>query len=75
MVMKPSWLIVIQKQYLQILILQIDSILNHVTLEDVLAIVEIEKPEGVIVHYGGQTPLKLAQALEANGVHYYWYLS
>ncbi|MBA2657096.1 MAG: carbamoyl-phosphate synthase large subunit [Tatlockia sp.] len=39
-----------------------------VTLEDVLAIVALEQPEGVIVHYGGQTPLKLARALEANGV-------
>ena len=39
-----------------------------VTLEDVLEIVELEKPKGVIVHYGGQTPLKLARALEANGV-------
>ena len=39
-----------------------------VTLEDVLAIVAVEKPTGVIVHYGGQTPLKLARALEANGV-------
>ncbi|KTD44260.1 carbamoyl-phosphate synthase large subunit [Legionella parisiensis] len=39
-----------------------------VTLEDVLGIVDVEKPEGVIVHYGGQTPLKLARALEANGV-------
>ncbi|WP_434777730.1 carbamoyl-phosphate synthase large subunit [Neisseria sp. Ec49-e6-T10] len=38
------------------------------TLEDVLEIVHIEKPKGVIVHYGGQTPLKLAKALEANGV-------
>jgi len=38
------------------------------TLEDVLEIVEIEQPKGVIVQYGGQTPLKLAQALEANGV-------
>ncbi len=38
------------------------------TLEDVLEIVRIEKPEGVIVQYGGQTPLKLARALEANGV-------
>ena len=38
------------------------------TLEDVLEIVELEKPEGVIVQYGGQTPLKLAKALEANGV-------
>jgi carbamoyl-phosphate synthase large subunit len=38
------------------------------TLEDVLEIVEKEKPIGVIVQYGGQTPLKLAKALEANGV-------
>ena len=38
------------------------------TLEDVLEIVELEKPRGVIVQYGGQTPLKLAKALEANGV-------
>src|SRR5574343_11186 len=38
------------------------------TLEDVLEICAIEKPEGVIVQYGGQTPLKLALALEANGV-------
>ena len=38
------------------------------TLEDVLEIVELEKPFGVIVHYGGQTPLKLARDLEANGV-------
>ena len=38
------------------------------TLEDVLEIVDKEKPAGVIVQYGGQTPLKLAKALEANGV-------
>ena len=38
------------------------------TLEDVLEIVRIERPEGVIVQYGGQTPLKLARALEAHGV-------
>ncbi len=38
------------------------------TLEDVLEIVAVEKPFGVIVQYGGQTPLKLARALEANGV-------
>jgi carbamoyl-phosphate synthase large subunit len=38
------------------------------TLEDVLEVVDKEKPEGVIVQYGGQTPLKLARALEANGV-------
>ena len=38
------------------------------TLEDVLAIVEVEKPEGVIVQFGGQTPLKLAQGLADAGV-------
>ena len=38
------------------------------TLEDVLEIVEVEQPRGVIVQYGGQTPLKLARALEAAGV-------
>jgi len=38
------------------------------TLEDVLEIVEKEQPEGVIVQYGGQTPLKLARPLEAAGV-------
>ena len=39
-----------------------------VTLEDVLEIVRVEKPKGVIVQFGGQTPLKLARALEAEGV-------
>jgi carbamoyl-phosphate synthase large subunit len=38
------------------------------TLEDVLEIVEVEKPKGVIVQYGGQTPLKLAAGLYAAGV-------
>ncbi|MGA7949123.1 MAG: carbamoyl-phosphate synthase large subunit [Thiobacillaceae bacterium] len=38
------------------------------TLEDVLEIVRVEKPDGVIVQYGGQTPLKLARDLEKNGV-------
>ena len=41
---------------------------ESVTLEDVLEIVALEKPVGVIVQFGGQTPLKLAQALEAEGV-------
>src|SRR6476469_419617 len=41
---------------------------ESLTLEDVLEIVEVEQPVGVIVQYGGQTPLKLAQDLEANGV-------
>ena len=38
------------------------------TLEDVLEIVHVEKPWGVVVQYGGQTPLKLARDLEKNGV-------
>src|SRR5699024_2142721 len=42
---------------------------ESITLEDVLEIVRIEKPEGVIVQFGGQTPLKLARALEAAGVN------
>ncbi len=41
---------------------------ESVTLEDVLEIVRLEKPKGVIVQFGGQTPLKLARALEAAGV-------
>ncbi|MGY8862969.1 MAG: carbamoyl-phosphate synthase large subunit, partial [Pseudomonadales bacterium] len=41
---------------------------ESVTLEDVLEIVHIEKPKGVIVQYGGQTPLKLAVDLENAGV-------
>ncbi|AUN94761.1 carbamoyl-phosphate synthase large subunit [Pseudazoarcus pumilus] len=39
-----------------------------ITLEDLLEIVAVEKPVGVIVQFGGQTPLKRARALEANGV-------
>ncbi len=39
-----------------------------ITFEDVLEIVRVEKPKGVIVQYGGQTPLKLARALETAGV-------
>jgi carbamoyl-phosphate synthase large subunit len=41
---------------------------ESITLEDVLEIVQLEKPKGVIVHYGGQTPLKLARGLEEAGV-------
>jgi len=41
---------------------------ESLTLEDVLEIVAKEKPKGVIVQYGGQTPLKLARPLEAEGV-------
>ncbi|MCK5386030.1 MAG: carbamoyl-phosphate synthase large subunit, partial [Gammaproteobacteria bacterium] len=37
------------------------------TLEDVMELIDLEKPKGVIVQYGGQTPLKLARALEAAG--------
>src|SRR5690554_6450719 len=39
-----------------------------ITLEDVLEIINVEKPKGVIVQYGGQTPLKLSRGLEAAGV-------
>jgi carbamoyl-phosphate synthase large subunit len=38
-----------------------------VTLEDVLEIIHVEQPKGVIVQYGGQTPLKLSRGLEASG--------
>jgi carbamoyl-phosphate synthase large subunit len=38
------------------------------TAEDVLAVIEVERPEGVIVQFGGQTPLKLARSLEEAGV-------
>ncbi len=41
---------------------------ESLTLEDVLEIVALEQPKGVIVQFGGQTPLKLARALEAAGV-------
>jgi carbamoyl-phosphate synthase large subunit len=41
---------------------------DPLTLEDVLEICELEKPEGVIVQFGGQTPLRLAKALEDAGV-------
>src|SRR3546814_7768014 len=37
------------------------------TFEDVMEIIELEKPKGVILQFGGQTPLKLARALEAAG--------
>ena len=39
-----------------------------ITLEDILEIFEVEKPKGLIIQYGGQTPLKLANDLEKNGV-------
>lgn len=39
------------------------------SLEDVLEIIRVEQPQGVIVHYGGQTPLKLALALEKEGIN------
>jgi carbamoyl-phosphate synthase large subunit len=38
------------------------------TAEDVLAVIEVERPEGVIVQFGGQTPLRLAKALQEAGV-------
>lgn len=39
-----------------------------ITLEDVMEICRIEKPDGVIVQFGGQTPLKIAKKLEENGI-------
>ena len=48
---------------------------ESLTLEDVLEIVRIEKPYGVIVQFGGQTPLKLARDLEQAGNDYYRYFS
>ena len=44
-----------------------------VTLEDVLEIVRLEKPKGVIVQFGGQTPLKLARASRGRRRSYCWY--
>ena len=44
-----------------------------VTLEDVLEIVALEKPKGVIVQFGGQTPLKLARDLRSERCAHYWY--
>ncbi len=46
-----------------------------ITLEDVLEIVRKEQPKGVIVPYGGQTPLKLARALEAQRRAHHWYFA
>ncbi len=40
-----------------------------ITYEDVMDIIDVEKPDGVVVTLGGQTPLKLAQALQDEGVH------
>lgn len=42
---------------------------ESLTLEDVLNVIELEKPQGVVVHYGGQTPLKLASDLSKRGVN------
>ncbi len=49
---------------------QVDKLyFEPLTLENVLDICEVEKPDGVIVAFGGQTPLKLAKSLEAQGVN------
>ena len=48
---------------------------ESLTLEDVLEIADLEKPFGVIVQFGGQTPLKLAAALESAGVPINRYLT
>ena len=68
MAMKPSWSIATLKQFRPITTPPTGLYFEPVTLEDVLEIVHIEKPVGVIVQYGGQTPLKLARDLEKAGV-------
>lgn len=68
-VTKPSWLTVTRKRFQPTTTPATGLYFEPVTLEDVLEIIDVEKPEGVIVQYGGQTPLKLARALEANGVN------
>ena len=67
MAMKPLWLTVILRPSLTDYDISDRLYFEPLTLEDVLAVIDIEKPEGIIVHYGGQTPLKLAAALEKNG--------
>ena len=66
--MKPSWSIRILKQFRLIMIRQTGCISNRLTFEDVINIIQTEKPKGVIVQFGGQTPLKLAVPLEKAGV-------
>ena len=68
-VTKPSWSTVIRKLSPPITIPATGLYFEPLTLEDVLAIVEFEKPDGIVVQYGGQTPLKLAQALKENGAN------
>ena len=68
MVTKRLWSIVTLKRSLRIIDTSDRLYFEPVTFEDVLAIIDLEKPTGVIVQYGGQTPLKLAKALEAAGV-------
>ncbi len=58
----------IRKQSVQTLILQINCILNRLTAEDVEAIVDLEKPDGAVVQFGGQTAIKLTEALIEMGV-------
>ena len=74
-VMKLSWLTVTLKLYLPITIHLTDLYFEPITLEDVLEIVRVEKPKGVIVQYGGQTPLKLARELRSQWRASNWYFT
>ncbi len=65
--MRRSWSTAIPRPCPPTTTRRIASTFEPLTLEDVLEIIDKEKPKGVIVQYGGQTPLKLARALEANG--------
>jgi carbamoyl-phosphate synthase large subunit len=67
-VTKPSWSTATQRPCRPTTTPRTVCISNRSRLEDVLEIVDKEKPTGVIVQYGGQTPLKLALDLEAAGV-------
>ena len=57
-----------RRQYLPTLILQTNCILSHLTPEDVESIVKLEKPDGAVVQFGGQTAIKLTESLMKMGV-------
>ena len=65
---RPSWSTATRRRSPRTTTRRIALYFEPLTLEDVLEIVHKEQPEGVIVQYGGQTPLKLARALEEAGV-------
>ena len=66
--MKQSSSITIQKQYQRTSLFRINLYFEPLTIEDVMHIIDLEQPEGVIVQFGGQTAINLADGLEASGV-------